>query len=225
MIVRKKIQNILVIAVLLFVPAVAKAEDVNCFCFLDTDVATKEELDKTNEAVCTIKPSLEECLSYSVNLAVSGKKNFTCVSSESQKECKGEQANWKKQKIQALKNLEETKALEAKEKAASQSQIIPACAMAEKWDPTSDCADITIFIKLMLNVVNYLLSFVGGLALLFFIYGGFVLIFSSGSPDKVTQGKEIIMSALIGLVVTFSGYVLVSYLGYAVGITNTYMLQ
>ena len=225
MIFRKKIQNILVMAVLLFVPATVRAEDVSCFCFLDTDVATKEELNKTNEAVCTIKPSLEECISNSVNLAVSGKKNFTCVSAGSQAECKAEQANWKKQKIQALKNLEETQVLEEKEKAASKSQIIPKCATEEKWNPTSECADITIFIKLMLNIVNYLLSFVGGLALLFFIYGGFVLIFSSGSSEKLTQGKEIIMSALIGLVVTFSGYVLVSYLGYAVGITSTYMLQ
>ena len=77
----------------------------------------------------------------------------------------------------------------------------------------SPCRDVTIFIKLALQIVNYLFALIGALALCVFIYGGFVLIFSAGSEERVKQGTGAMVNAVIGILVTFSGYVLVSFLG------------
>lgn len=219
---------VLPLLVIFFQPTAVKAADALCYCELDLDVATSEQIKNTTETVCKVIP-LEQCVTtYPATLVSQGKVNFICLPAEDTKECAALKSNWQNNKIAALKNLKQVEADQKKIEAASKSQLIPACALDDKIDFTdkkNPCTDVTIFVTLMLTIVNYLLSFVGGLALLFFIYGGFILIFSSGSPDKITQGKEIIMAAFIGLIVAFCGYVLVSYLGTAVGISSTYALQ
>lgn len=56
------------------------------------------------------------------------------------------------------------------------------------------------------RIINSALGIVGSLALLMFIYGGFVWLTSAGSADKVTKGKNILVWATIGLVVIFTSY-------------------
>ncbi len=56
------------------------------------------------------------------------------------------------------------------------------------------------------RIINSALGIVGSLALLMFIYGGFVWLTSAGSSDKVTKGKNILVWATIGLVVIFMSY-------------------
>lgn len=212
---KKFIKIVLVALPLLMVffqPTVAKAEDfVYCYCQLDLGLANADQIKSTNDTICQ-QMTADKCSGYAVILATQDKVNFVCSQASSTKDCQAKTSNWKASKTQSIKDV-----------AATKSQIIPACALSNKIGV--DCLDITIFVQLMLNIVNYLLSFVGGLALLFIIYGGFVLIFSGGSQDKVTQGKDIIMAALIGLAVAFCGYVLVSFLGSAIGISGTYTLK
>ncbi len=218
---------VLPLLVIFFQPTAVKAADIYCYCQLDLDSATPEQINNTTETVCKVMP-LDQCVTYPATLVPQGKVNFVCLQADDTKDCAARKSSWQKEKVLALKNLKQTKEDDKKVEQAAKSQVIPACALADKIDFTdkkNPCTDVTIFITLMLTIVNYLLSFVGGLALLFFIYGGFVLIFSSGSPDKITQGKDIIMAALLGLVVAFCGYVLVSYLGTAIGISSTYALQ
>ncbi|MFA6424326.1 MAG: pilin [Candidatus Magasanikbacteria bacterium] len=81
----------------------------------------------------------------------------------------------------------------------------------ETWEP--ECKDITIFVSLLLTIVSYLFGIIGALALGAFVYGGFVLILSQGNPEKVKQGTGVMINAVIGLLVAFGGYVLISYLG------------
>jgi len=62
-------------------------------------------------------------------------------------------------------------------------------------------------------VVNYILAnaikIAGGVAFLLFLWGGFTLLTSSGNPEKLNNGKEIIVSALSGLLfIIFSVYLL-----------------
>ena len=56
------------------------------------------------------------------------------------------------------------------------------------------------------KIINSALGIVGSLALLMFIYGGFVWLTSAGSSDKVTKGKNILVWATIGLAVIFMSY-------------------
>lgn len=53
----------------------------------------------------------------------------------------------------------------------------------------------------ILNVINFVLLLVGVLALAFLVYGGFLYITSHGEEDKVTEAKETITNAVIGIVV------------------------
>jgi len=55
------------------------------------------------------------------------------------------------------------------------------------------------------------------LTLLMFIYGGFIMIFSGGSPDRVQKGKQTLLNAIIGLVIVFSAYAIIQFTLSAVG--------
>jgi uncharacterized BrkB/YihY/UPF0761 family membrane protein len=61
------------------------------------------------------------------------------------------------------------------------------------------------------QVINVALGLVGSVALLMFIYGGFVWMFSMGNTTKIQKGKDILLWSTAGLVVIFSAYALVKF--------------
>ncbi len=67
------------------------------------------------------------------------------------------------------------------------------------------------------RVIDAVLGVVGSLALVMFIYGGFIWMTASGNEQSVTKGKNIIMWAALGLVVIFSSYALVKFVIGAIG--------
>lgn len=105
------------------------------------------------------------------------------------------------------------------------SKLIPDCALQDKMDKSSPCRNINIFVVLLIQIAGYLFTFIGGLALLVFVYGGFVLILSQGNPEKVKQGTGAMISAVIGLLVAFGGYLLISFLGELVGLGKAFILK
>ncbi|MFA5126701.1 MAG: Ig-like domain-containing protein [Patescibacteria group bacterium] len=74
------------------------------------------------------------------------------------------------------------------------------------------------------NIINIILSFLGALAILFILYGGFLWLTSHGDRDKVQRAKMVIISAVIGILIIFSAYALsrfiIERLGSATGITT-----
>lgn len=66
------------------------------------------------------------------------------------------------------------------------------------------------FVRLAVNITDFILGIVGSLALLMLVYGGVVWIISGGSADKVQQGKTIVRNAIIGLVLVFTSWLIVS---------------
>lgn len=107
------------------------------------------------------------------------------------------------------------------------SNFIPQCALDNPTGTATDereCRSISIFVILLLHFSNYLFGIIGALALLFFIYGGFTLILSRGATEQVKKGKDILVAAIVGLVIVFSAYMLVSFLGKAVGLKGFYQL-
>jgi len=101
---------------------------------------------------------------------------------------------------------------------ASSSKFIPQCLLEDEL--SSECRDINIFLVFGINVARYAFGIVGALALLMFIYGGFTLIISRGNSEKVKKGGEIMVAAVIGLVVVFGAYLVVSYLGEVININQ-----
>lgn len=71
--------------------------------------------------------------------------------------------------------------------------------------------DVTIP-QLIGRVIKAILSIVGSLALVMFIYGGFTWMLAAGSSEKVKKGKDIIVWAAIGLIIIFSSYALVRFI-------------
>lgn len=59
------------------------------------------------------------------------------------------------------------------------------------------------------RVISAALSVVGTLALLMFVYGGFLWLTSRGDTKLVGKGKETMTWAILGLVVIFGAYVIV----------------
>jgi hypothetical protein len=53
----------------------------------------------------------------------------------------------------------------------------------------------------------------GGIALLLILYGTFIVTTSAGNPDKLKEGKEIISSAVSGLVFIILSIVLLNLIG------------
>jgi hypothetical protein len=80
----------------------------------------------------------------------------------------------------------------------------PANAHAAALTNPLGTSDINVIIG---NIVQVLLGFSGSIALLMFIWGGFLWLTSAGEPKRVKKGKDTLIWAAAGLVVIFSAYV------------------
>jgi ABC-type amino acid transport system permease subunit len=92
-------------------------------------------------------------------------------------------------------------------------------------DVSGDCRHINVFIKVGIDIADYILSIVGALALVVFIYGGILMIISEGSSDRVQQGKNAMVAAFIGLIIIFGAYILVKFVAGVVGVQSGFNLQ
>lgn len=60
------------------------------------------------------------------------------------------------------------------------------------------------------------LGLIGGVALLFLIYGGYQLMTSGGSQDKLQKGKEYIYYSIVGILLAVFGYVFIQFIAKSV---------
>ena len=72
--------------------------------------------------------------------------------------------------------------------------------------PSLDCVLYTLG-----NIAQIILALTGSLALLMFVYGGFLMLSSGGSSDKVNKGKQVLTSAVIGIVIILCAGYLIRY--------------
>jgi hypothetical protein len=69
----------------------------------------------------------------------------------------------------------------------------------------------TNILDLSARLIKAGLGITGSLALLFFIYGGFLWLTSGGSPDKIKKGRDVFLWSVVGLVIIFSSYLMVDF--------------
>jgi len=84
--------------------------------------------------------------------------------------------------------------------------FLPAAAHAQLQNPLG-VTDIRVLIG---RVIRALLGISGAVALLMFVYGGMLWLTSGGNADQIKKGKNTLIWAVIGLVVIFTSYTLVS---------------
>lgn len=213
-----KLKRFLVVAffgaVFLLVPVAARAEGW-CFCGTDTKLLSTANRSQADSS-CAPLPNEAQCKQMQSDS--SGKlvcEFFTNDTDQGQTAC----ADKKKQYDKDLTASSNT----ASGFVASSSGFIPECLLQDEL--SAGCRDVSVVVYFGLNIVKYLFTIIGALALIMFVYGGFTLILSQGSPDKVKKGGEIIVAAVIGLVIVFGAYMLVSFLGEAVGVKSGFKLQ
>lgn len=107
---------------------------------------------------------------------------------------------------------------------ATKSKFIPDCALTDKLDLGGQCGDVSIFVVLLLNASNYLFTIIGAVALAVFVYGGFMLIVSQGSEEKITKGMDAIKASIVGLAIAFGGYFIIKFLGESIGLKEAFKL-
>ncbi len=64
-------------------------------------------------------------------------------------------------------------------------------------------------VQILLNIV---FSTVGGIAILFIIYGSFIIMTSQDSPERINYGKRLIYGAIVGLIFALSSVFLIRFL-------------
>lgn len=71
---------------------------------------------------------------------------------------------------------------------------------------------------MILLIVNFFLGFLGLLAVIMIIYGGFLYVTSAGNEEDVKKAKKILMYAVVGIIVIILSFVIVrTILGAATG--------
>jgi len=93
---------------------------------------------------------------------------------------------------------------------------LPDCAFS------GTCRDVNDLVVLMVNIGRYLFGIIGSLALAMFIYGGFTWLTSMGNPEKVKKGGSIVFGAAIGLLISFSAYLLIDFVLDALQVTSDF---
>lgn len=74
------------------------------------------------------------------------------------------------------------------------------------------------FVSLAINVSKWILGIVGSLALVMFIYGGFLFLISGGSSDKISQANKIVVAAVIGLVIVLASFLIIKFVMGSMGL-------
>lgn len=214
----------------------------DCRCFTRLDLVMPEDLYKDSlkkkpqvlNSICIVAKD-GECNPKSQEKILGITKDTLypdCAKSpdpNSVENCIANTKDWVKEKEKMLVNgkviVESASGGEKKEPEAGGSvlsALIKRCGAAAM---DQDCFDITVFISLLIQLTDYLFGIIGALALGSFIYGGFVLILSQGNPEKVKQGTGAMINALIGLLIAFGGYVLVSFLSEILKLKSNFSLK
>jgi hypothetical protein len=86
------------------------------------------------------------------------------------------------------------------------AQVNPPCVQVEGANSPCIPTDVGGFVK---EYYGYGLGFIGGLSLLFIMWGGYMILTSRGNPAQLNNGKAYIGYAIVSLLLAIFGYVFV----------------
>lgn len=91
--------------------------------------------------------------------------------------------------------------------AAALLALAPMAALAQNLRPLGN-VNLQIIIG---RVISGVLGILGSLALLMFIYGGFIWMTTAGNEEKIKKAKNTVVYAVLGLIICFASYGIVSF--------------
>lgn len=77
-------------------------------------------------------------------------------------------------------------------------------------------------VNLVIQAVQWILGITGSLALLMFVYGGFVWLTAGGVEERVTKGKTIFKNAVVGIAIAFGAWTLIQFGLQAIGFKKAF---
>jgi len=83
-------------------------------------------------------------------------------------------------------------------------------AFAQGTAPSNIDVPKNSFRSAVVSILNYVLTFVGLIAVAMLIYGGFLYLTSAGNEEQTKKAKTTILYAIIGIVVIALSYVIVN---------------
>lgn len=96
--------------------------------------------------------------------------------------------------------------------------FLPPCAF------DGSCNDVNDLLQVLVNSSKVLFGLMGAVALVFFVYGGFLIVASAGNTETVQKGKDVLKAAIIGIIIAFSAYLLISFLLTALGVGSEFRI-
>lgn len=66
--------------------------------------------------------------------------------------------------------------------------------------------------EVVANITNIILTFLGAIAVLLFLYGGFKWFTSQGNSEQIEAAKKIMGAAVVGLAIIFASYAAAQYI-------------
>lgn len=66
------------------------------------------------------------------------------------------------------------------------------------------------------GILEAAMGLIGGLAIIFLIYGGLLMTLSAGNPARFERGRETVLYAVVGIVVSMAAYAIVYFVAGAV---------
>lgn len=79
---------------------------------------------------------------------------------------------------------------------------------------------ISDLMEIVVRVTTIILGLTGTVVLVAFVYAGFLFLISAGSSEKITQAKTIIKGAVIGMLVVFLSFTIITFVFKALGVTD-----
>jgi hypothetical protein len=88
------------------------------------------------------------------------------------------------------------------------------CSSAAWKDNCACCGgcQLTDALKVVLTVSDIMVKILGVVALVFFVYGGFIWVISAGDSNKIKQGQQILIGTIVGMIIVLAAYAAVKFL-------------
>ena len=96
--------------------------------------------------------------------------------------------------------------------AAYQLFFVTALSLAAETQVLTNPLGQTDLPKLIGSVVSKLMGVLGSIALVMFLYGGFLWLTAAGRDEQVTKGKDTLIWAALGLALIFASYSFVNFI-------------
>ncbi len=91
-------------------------------------------------------------------------------------------------------------------------RIVPECATLKgSYGSAPPVPSLVCALQTFVNIANLILGLTGSIALVMFVYGGFLMITSAGNTEQVSKGKTVLVNAVIGIMIVMTSGLIIQY--------------